>query len=96
MSMHVVRRTPRVAFVLAAAAMLAAPNMATAAAPATTASSASVLAAVGQATPTALGPGTPSTNHAVYAQPLRSLDPDALRAAKLRAAAIASRSSRGP
>jgi len=94
--MHVVRRTPRVAFVLAAAAMLAAPNMATAAAPATTASSASVLAAVGQATPTALGPGTPSTNHAVYAQPLRSLDPDALRAAKLRAAAIASRSSRGP
>jgi len=96
MSMHVVRRTPRVAFVLAAAAMLAAPNMATAAAPATTASSASVLAAVGQATPTALGPGTPSTNHAVYAQPLRSLDPGALRAAKLRAAAIASRSSRGP
>lgn len=93
MSMRVVRRNSRVAFVLALAAMLLAPTLATAAAPAATES---VLAAVGQAIPTALGPGTPSTNHAVFAQPLRTLDPGALRAAKLRAAAIASRSSRGP
>ncbi|HXI80926.1 MAG TPA: fibronectin type III domain-containing protein, partial [Verrucomicrobiae bacterium] len=38
----------------------------------------------------------PSTNHAVLARPFLTLDPGALRAAKLRAAAIASRGNRGP
>jgi len=56
----------------------------------------SVLAPIGQKTPTALGPGAPSTNRPSFAQPFHTLDPGALRAAKLRAAAIASRGARGP
>ena len=41
-------------------------------------------------------PGVPETKHPAFAQPFHTLDADALRAAKLHAAAIASRGSRGP
>jgi hypothetical protein len=98
MSTRAVPRTPRLAFVLASAAILLAPTVAIAApgSSAGTASAPSVLAPVGQVTPTALGPGVPSTNRPAFAQPFRTLDPGALRAAKLRAAALVSRGSRGP
>jgi hypothetical protein len=90
--------TPRIALLLACAAILLAPTLAVAGpAPSSgTTSAASVLTAAGEVTPIALGPGVPSTNNAVFAQPFRTLDPGALRAAKLRAAAIASVGSRGP
>jgi len=90
--------TSRIAFLLACAAILLAPTLAVAGpAPlAGTTSTASIVTAAGEVTPVALGPGTPSANHAVFAQPFRTLDPGALRAAKLRAAAIASVGSRGP
>jgi len=101
MSTGVIAPIRRVAIVLASAAVLLAPidvlaaptHVATATPLAT---SSSVLAAAGQLTPVALGPGQPSAKHPVVAQPFRTLDPGALRAAKLRAAAIASRGSRGP
>jgi hypothetical protein len=101
MSKQAIARIRRVAIVLASAAVLLAPidvlaaatHVATATHPATTSS---VLAAAGQLTPVALGPGQPSARHPVVAQPFRTLDPGALRAAKLRAAAIASRGARGP
>jgi hypothetical protein len=97
MSKRAAHRTRRVAFMLACAVMLLAPPItAAAASPSGTVSTAPILAAVGQATPIALAPGVPSTRHNVLAQPLRALDPGALRAAKLRAAAIASQGSRGP
>jgi hypothetical protein len=98
MSTRAVTRTPRAAFVLACAAMLLAPALATAAPPpaAPAISSASTLTAVGEATPIALGPGTPSNHEAVFAKPFLTLDPGALRAAKLHAAAVASRGQRGP
>jgi hypothetical protein len=90
--------TPRLSFLLACAAILLAPALASAAPTpsAGTTSNALVVATAGEATPIALGPGAPSTNHAAFAQPFRTLDPGALRAAKLRAAAIASVGSRGP
>jgi hypothetical protein len=89
---------PRVAFVLASAAILLAGTLGVAA-PASGASPAppgSVLAPIGRITPTALGPGAPATNRASFAPPFRALNPGALRAAKLHAAAVASRGSRGP
>ena len=94
-------RTHRAALALALTAGLltstiATANLAWAGGTVGTAATASVLAPVGHATPTALGPGVPSTNRPVFAQPFRTLDPGALRAAKLRAAALASRGSRGP
>src|SRR5437867_2346379 len=95
MSTGAIARTTRAAFLLACAAVLVAPIDALAA-PGPAATTSSILAAAGQLTPKALGPGQPSARHAVFAQPFRTLDPGALRAAKLRAAAIASRDSRGP
>ena len=98
MSTWTVAQTPRVAFVLASVAILLAGTLGTAA-PASGASPAppgSVLTPIGHLTPTALGPGAPSTNRSSFAQPFRALNPGALRAAKLHAAAIASRGSRGP
>ena len=97
MSTRAVTRIPRAALVLAFAAVLMAPALATAAPPpAPTASVAATLATVGELTPIALGPGVPSTNHNALAKPFLTLDPGALRAAKLRAAAAASRGQRGP
>ena len=98
MSTRAVTRTPRVAILLACATFLLAPGMALGApgSATDTSSSAAVLTAIGEATPIALGPGTPSTNKATLAQPFLTLDPGALRAAKLHAAAIASVGSRGP
>src|SRR6266536_961479 len=96
MSNRAIARTPRTAFLLACAAVLLAPSGALAAPASAAIAPSTVLAAAGQITPIALGPGQPSANHAVFAQPFRTLDPGALRAAKLRAAAIASRGSRGP
>ena len=98
MSTWTVARIPRVPFVLASAAILLASTLGIAA-PASGASpgpSGSVLAPIGQVTPTTLRPGVPSTSRAVVAQPFHTLDPGALRAAKLHAAAIASRGARGP
>jgi hypothetical protein len=95
MSTRTIARTPRAAFLLACAAVLLAPTSALAAPESAATGGSTVLTAAGQITPTALGPGEPSANHAVFAQPFRTLDPDALRAAKLRAAALASRDSRG-
>ena len=98
MSTWTVARIPRVAFVLASAAIILASTLGTAV-PASGASPSSpgpVLAPIGQITPTALGPGVPATNRPVFAQPFRALNPGALRAAKLHAAALASRGSRGP
>jgi hypothetical protein len=91
----------RVPLVLVVVASLLAPAMATAGSSGAgvaepMAFSASVLAPVGQATPRLLGPGAPSGGRRVLAHPFRTLDPGALRAAKLLAAAIASRGSRGP
>jgi hypothetical protein len=98
MSTPAVTRNPRAAFLLACAVILLTPTLATAAPtpPTGTTSAASVLANVGEATPIPLGPGVPSTHRAVLAQPFLTLDPGALRAAKLHAAAIASVGSRGP
>jgi Domain of unknown function (DUF5979)/Fibronectin type III domain len=98
MSAWTVARIPRVAFVLASVAILLAGTLGMAA-PASGVSLAppgSILAPIGHITPTALGPGAPATNRPSFAPPFRTLDPGALRAAKLRAAAIASRGSRGP
>ena len=98
MSALTVARTPRVFFMMASVAILLAGSFGTA----TTASGASpgpsgsILAPIGQLTPTALGPGAPATKRPVQAQPFRTLDPGALRAAKLSAVAISSRGSRGP
>jgi hypothetical protein len=98
MSTWTVARIPRVPAVLVSAAILLAGTlgMATPASGASPGPSGSVLAPIGQITPTTLGPGAPSTNRAVLAQPFRTLDPGALRSAKLHAAAIASRGDRGP
>ena len=60
------------------------------------ASSGSILAPIGHITPTALVHGAATSNHPVFAQPFRTLDEGALRAAKLHAAAVASRGNRGP
>jgi len=100
MSTWAMARIPRAVSTLAFAAILVAGTLATAglasgAGPASPATG-SVLAPLRQVTPTPLPPGVPSTNRNVVAQPFRALDPGALRAAKLRAAAIASRGSRGP
>ena len=98
MSTRTVARIPRVAFVLASAAILLTGTLAIPA-PAAGASpvpAASVLTPIGHITPTPLGPGAPATNRPNFAQPFRTLDPGALRSAKLRAAAIASRGVRGP
>jgi hypothetical protein len=95
MSARAIARTPRAAFLLACAAVLLAP-MGALAAPDSSTSTATLIPAVGQATPTVLGPGEPSANHDVLARPFLTLDPGALRAAKLHAAAIASRGHRGP
>jgi len=98
MSTWTVARIPRVAFVLASIGILVAGTLGLAV-PASGASPAprgSILAPIGHITPTALGPGAPTTNRPSFAQPFRALDPGALRSAKLHAAAIASRGSRGP
>jgi hypothetical protein len=53
--------------------------------------------AIGEITPIVLTHGTaPSGNQPVFAQPFRTLDDGALGAAKLHAAAVASRGQRGP
>ena len=98
MSTWTVARTPRVAFVLTSVAILMAGTlgMAATASGASPASPGSILAPIGEITPTALGPGTPATSRPSFAQPFRTLDSGALRAAKLHAAALASRGSRGP
>jgi hypothetical protein len=91
-------RVRRVAFVLASTAIVLAGTLGTAV-PASGAGpgpSGSVLAPIGHLTPVALGPGVPATNRPAFAQPFLALDSGALRAAKLHAAAIASRGSRGP
>src|SRR5512141_384933 len=98
MSTWSVARTARVALALAPAAVLLAGTLGFAA-PAFGAGpspAGSVLAPIGSIKPIALGPGVPSANHPVFAPPFRTLDAGALRAAKLHAAAIASRGSRGP
>ena len=98
MSTWTAARTARVALVLASVGILVAGTlgMAVPASGASPASPGSILAPIGHITPIALGPGVPATNRPVFAQPFRALDSGALRAAKLRAAAIASRGSRGP
>jgi len=98
MSTWTVARVPRVAFVLASSAILLASTlgMAIPVSGAGPGPSGAIQAPIGHLTPTALGPGVPSTNRPVFAQPFRTLNAGALRAAKLRAAAIASRGSRGP
>ena len=98
MSTWTVARIPRVAFVLASVAVLMSGTlgMAAPASGASPASPGSILAPIGHITPTALGPGAPATNRPSFAQPFRTLDSGALRAAKLHAAALASRGSRGP
>ena len=98
MSIWTFARIPRAPFVLVSTALLVAGTlgMAVPASGASPGPSGSVLAPIGQSTPTPLGPGVPSTNQAVLAQPFRTLDPGALRSAKLHAAAIASRGERGP
>ena len=98
MSTWTVARIPRVALVLASTAIFLAGTLGTAipASGASPASPGAVLTPIGHITPTALGPGVPATNRPVFAQPFRSLNPGALRAAKLHAAAIASRGHRGP
>src|ERR1043165_4856264 len=57
---------------------------------------ASTLTAVGQLNPTALGPGQPAAHRPAFARPFLTLDPGALRAAKLRAAAASSTGERKP
>jgi len=100
MSARGMARTARIALIVAVAATLLATTI-VAAVPApsgsntSTAFTASVLAPVGRSTPTALGLGVPSTTRPFFAPPFRTLDPGALRAAKLRATAIAARGSRG-
>ena len=98
MSTGTMTRIPRAAFALACATVLVAGTLGTAV-PAFAASptpAGSVLAPIGEITPKALGPGVPSTNRPAFAPPFRTLDPSALEAAKLHAAAIASRGARGP
>ena len=56
----------------------------------------SVLAPLGEITPITLHPTTASGHQPVFAQPFRTLDESALRAAKLRAAAAVSRGNRDP
>jgi uncharacterized repeat protein (TIGR01451 family) len=98
MSTWTAARVSRVAVTLASATILLAGTLGTA--PLTSAANPTpqglILAPIGQLTPVALGPGTPATNHPAVAQPFHTLDPGALRAAKLRAAAIASGGNRGP
>ena len=56
-----------------------------------------IRSAVGEITPIVLAHGSAtSDNQPVFAQPFRTLDDGALRAAKLHAAAVASRGERGP
>jgi hypothetical protein len=97
MSTWTVARTPRVGIVLASIAILVASTfgMAAPAFGASPAARQSTLAPIGHKTPTALGPGAPATDRPAFAQPFHALDPGALRAAKLHAAALASRGSRG-
>ena len=94
MSAPTVARLPRVAFVLVAILLAGTLGVAPASG-ASPAAPASTLAPIGHITPTALGPGVPATDRPAFAQPFHALDPGALRAAKLHAAAIASRGSRG-
>src|SRR5689334_24444372 len=97
MSTWSVARVRRVAVVLASTAIIIAGSLG-AAVPASGASPGSpgtVLAPIGHLTPIALGPGVPATNRPAFAQPFHALNDGALRAAKLHAAAIASRGSRG-
>jgi hypothetical protein len=98
MSALTVARTPRRFSTMAGVAVLLASLFGTAATAsgASPSPSGSSLTPIGQLTPTPLGPGAPATNRPVQAQPFRTLDSGALRAAKLRAAAIASHGSRGP
>ena len=64
------------------------------ASPATTGA---IRTAVGEITPVVLSHGTATSGHQpVFAQPFKTLDDGALRAAKLHAAAVASRGQRGP
>jgi hypothetical protein len=92
-----VARTPRAVFLLASVGILIAATLGvTPASGASPAPPGSILAPIGHITPIALGPGAPATNRPVFAQPFHTLDSGALRAAKLHAAAIASRGSRGP
>ena len=89
MSTGTMTRIPRAAFALACATVLVAGTIGTAV-PAFAASptpAGSVLAPIGEITPKALGPGVPSTNRHAFAPPFRTLDPSALEAAKLHAAA---------
>jgi Fibronectin type III domain len=95
MSTGAIARIPRAALLLACAAVLLVPAGTLAGVESAT-STATAIAAVGHATPTVLGPGEPSADRALLARPFLTLDPDALRAAKLRAAAIGSRGHRGP
>ncbi len=94
MAAPTVARLPRVAFVLVAILLAGTLGVAPASG-ASPAAPASTLAPIGHKTPTALGPGVPATDRPAFAQPFHALDPGALRAAKLHAAAIASRGSRG-
>src|SRR5690349_9081848 len=91
-------RVHRVAFVLASTAILLAGILGTAvpASGASPGTSGQVLAPIGHLTPIALTPGVPSTNRPAFAKPFLAMDRGALRAAKLHAAALASRGSRGP
>ena len=98
MSTWTVSRAGRAAVALVSVAILVAGTLAIAppALGAGPASSGSILAPIGHITPTALVPGSATTNRPVFAQPFRTLDEGALRAAKLHAAAVASRGNRGP
>ena len=92
---------PRMALILAVTASLLTATITTAAPVATrpqgaTSFTASTLAPAGLATPVALGPGVPVGKRPAHAQPFRTLDAGALRAAKLHAAAVASHGLRRP
>ena len=98
MSTWSVARVRRVAVVFASTAIVLAGTLGTAvpASGASPGSAGQVLTPIGHLTPIALGPGVPETNRPAFAKPFLAMDPGALRAAKLHAAALASRGSRGP
>src|SRR6478752_6103894 len=95
MSTLTVARLSRVAFVLVAILLAGSLGVIPVSGASPTAQG-SVLAPLGHVTPTALGPGVPATDRPANAQPFRTLDAGALRAATLHAAAVASRGQRGP
>jgi Fibronectin type III domain len=82
----------RLAVLFASMALVLSPPLAVAASGPT----GSAITPAGHLTPIVLGPGQPSAHHRAIARPFLTLDPGALRAAKLRAAAALSKGQRRP